>query len=59
MSALDTAARDGFAGTDDVSLLERAGVPVEVVLGSSTNLKITTAQDLGLACRIAELEDAS
>lgn len=55
--ALDAAEREGFSATDDVSLLERAGVSVEVVRGSSTNLKITTAEDLELAVRIAQMED--
>lgn len=57
--ALELAEREGFAGTDDASLLERAGATVEVVLGSPTNLKITTTQDLALASLIAEQEDVS
>ena len=55
--ALEAAEREGFSATDDVSLLERIDVPVEVVVGSSTNLKITTSEDLQLAIRIAEMED--
>ena len=40
---------DGFAGTDEASLLERAGIAVAVVPGAPTNLKITQAADLPLA----------
>lgn len=47
--AFDDAAADGFLGTDEASLLERAGVPVAVVMGSPRNLKITTPGDLELA----------
>ncbi len=57
--ALAAAARDGFAGTDDVSLLERIGVEVHVVRGSSTYLKITTADDWALAEAIAARQDAA
>ena len=47
--AFAEAAADGFAGTDESSLLERAGVEVFVVPGSSRNLKITQPGDLELA----------
>lgn len=47
--ALSAARAAGFAGTDDVSLVERLGHPVEVVLGSPANLKITHPDDLPLA----------
>ena len=40
---------DGFVGTDEASLLERAGIPVAVVHGSQVNLKITQPGDLELA----------
>ena len=40
---------DGFAGTDEASLLERAGVEVAVVLGSARNFKITQPGDIELA----------
>ena len=43
------AAADGFAGTDESSLLERAGIVVAVVPGSAKNLKITQPGDLQLA----------
>ena len=47
--AFDDAAADGFLGTDEASLLERAGVPVSVVMGSPRNLKITAPADMELA----------
>ncbi len=40
---------EGFQGTDEASLLERAGHPVHVVMGSPRNIKITTPADLELA----------
>jgi 2-C-methyl-D-erythritol 4-phosphate cytidylyltransferase len=40
---------DGFVGTDEASLVERAGIPVAVVHGSQVNLKITQPGDLELA----------
>jgi 2-C-methyl-D-erythritol 4-phosphate cytidylyltransferase len=39
----------GFVGTDEASLVERAGSPVFVVPGSPSNLKITQPGDLELA----------
>jgi 2-C-methyl-D-erythritol 4-phosphate cytidylyltransferase len=47
--AFDDAAADGFLGTDEASLIERAGLPVAVVMGSPRNLKITTPGDMELA----------
>ena len=47
--AMQEAEADGFAGTDEASLLERAGIPVAVVPGATSNLKITKAADLPLA----------
>ena len=40
---------DGFVGTDEAAVVERAGFPVAVVHGSQVNLKITQAGDLELA----------
>lgn len=45
----DEAAADGFLGTDEASLVERAGHAVAVVMGSSQNLKITAPADMELA----------
>jgi len=43
------ATADGFIGTDEASVVERAGHPVAVVHGSQVNLKITQQSDLALA----------
>jgi 2-C-methyl-D-erythritol 4-phosphate cytidylyltransferase len=47
--AFAEAAADEFAGTDEASLLERAGIEVAVVPGSPRNFKITQPGDLELA----------
>jgi 2-C-methyl-D-erythritol 4-phosphate cytidylyltransferase len=47
--AFAEAAADEFAGTDEASLLERAGIVVSVVQGSARNFKITQPGDLELA----------
>jgi 2-C-methyl-D-erythritol 4-phosphate cytidylyltransferase len=47
--AFAEAEADGFAGTDEASLLERAGIEVHVVAGSARNFKITQPGDLELA----------
>jgi 2-C-methyl-D-erythritol 4-phosphate cytidylyltransferase len=48
-SAFAEATADGFVGTDEASVVERAGHPVAVVPGTAVNLKITQAGDLELA----------
>jgi 2-C-methyl-D-erythritol 4-phosphate cytidylyltransferase len=47
--AFSEAAADEFIGTDESSLLERAGIPVYVVPGSSRNFKVTQPGDLEIA----------
>jgi 2-C-methyl-D-erythritol 4-phosphate cytidylyltransferase len=47
--AFAEAAADEFAGTDEASLLERAGITVAVVQGSARNFKITQPGDIELA----------
>ncbi len=47
--AFDEATADGFLGTDEASLIERAGGEVAVVMGSPRNIKITTPADMELA----------
>ena len=47
--SFDEAAADGFTGTDESSVVERAGHPVAVVLGSPRNFKVTQPGDLELA----------
>ncbi len=49
MHAFQEAEEDSFAGTDEASLLERAGISVAVVPGSSANFKVTQPGDLELA----------
>jgi len=49
VEAFEQAGRDGFYGTDEVSLVERLGVKVIVVEGAETNIKITRPEDLVLA----------
>lgn len=40
---------DGFVGTDEVELLQRAGATVSLVLGDERNIKITRPSDWSLA----------
>lgn len=47
--AFDEAEADGFMGTDEASLAERAGHEVAVVMGSPRNIKITNPGDMELA----------
>ena len=47
--AFAEATTDDFLGTDEASLLERAGIPVAVVPGSPSNFKVTQPGDLELA----------
>ncbi len=47
--AFREAEADEFEGTDEASLLERAGIEVAVVLGSAQNFKVTQPGDLALA----------
>lgn len=47
--AMRDAVEDGFIGTDEASVVERAGLPVAVVHGSQVNLKITQPGDIELA----------
>lgn len=47
--ALSDANAEGFIGTDEASVVERAGLPVAVVLGSQHNFKVTQPGDIELA----------
>jgi len=47
--AHEKANEDGFRGTDDAVLMERLGIPVQMVMGSYRNIKITTPEDLTYA----------
>jgi 2-C-methyl-D-erythritol 4-phosphate cytidylyltransferase len=57
MEAHESAARDGFAGTDDAVLVERLGYGLRIVEGSYYNIKITTQEDLVFADAIARLQE--
>jgi len=50
------AIEDGFTGTDDASLVERLGVKVHILMGSYSNIKITTPEDLILANLLFQME---
>jgi 2-C-methyl-D-erythritol 4-phosphate cytidylyltransferase len=44
----------GWTVTDDSALVEKLGIPVGIVEGEETNIKITTPQDLLFADRVLE-----
>ena len=41
--------RGGWVVTDDAALFEKCGLPVQIVRGEETNLKVTTPEDLAIA----------
>ena len=47
--ALQQAAANGLAVTDEASAMEMAGYPVQLIAGSARNLKVTVPADLQLA----------
>ncbi len=47
--AHEQAIKDGCSATDDAMLVERLGVPIRLVLGDPTNIKVTHSLDLMLA----------
>ena len=49
ISAHKSAARDGYQGTDDASLVERLGGRIRVVESTRDNIKITLPEDLAIA----------
>ena len=51
--ALEIGARDGADATDEAALVELAGLPVRLVDGEASNIKITTVEDLSVAEAIA------
>lgn len=51
--ALELGARAGVDATDEAALVELAGLPVRLVDGEASNIKITTADDMTLAEAIA------
>lgn len=55
---LERAGSEGFRPTDDAALHERYVGPVPIVRGESTNLKLTTVDDLALAAAILRAREA-
>src|SRR4051812_3368654 len=51
--AFEAGARDRAEATDEAALVELAGLPVAIVEGEASNIKITTADDLPIAEVIA------
>jgi 2-C-methyl-D-erythritol 4-phosphate cytidylyltransferase len=50
LKAHQLALRKGWeAVTDDALLVEKMGIPVKVIEGSETNIKVTTPHDMALA----------
>jgi 2-C-methyl-D-erythritol 4-phosphate cytidylyltransferase len=45
----DEGLRQGWEVTDDAALFEQCGLPVQIVEGEETNLKVTTPMDLAIA----------
>lgn len=45
----DKGVQQGWEVTDDAALVERCGLPVQIVDGEETNLKVTTPVDLAIA----------
>jgi len=54
ISAFESAISAGFTGTDEASLVERAGLPVKIFPGSYENIKITTPEDMIIARSILQ-----
>lgn len=47
--AMQHALEKNLEGTDDVSLVEALNIPVKIILGTKSNLKITTREDFDIA----------
>lgn len=54
LAAHSSALEEGFEGTDDASLVERAGGTVGTVRGSRENIKVTYPEEMVLATAILE-----
>jgi 2-C-methyl-D-erythritol 4-phosphate cytidylyltransferase/2-C-methyl-D-erythritol 2,4-cyclodiphosphate synthase len=57
--ALQDAARAGVAVTDEAQAMERIGIRAVLVPGSPFNIKVTRAEDLGVAADILRLGEGS
>jgi 2-C-methyl-D-erythritol 4-phosphate cytidylyltransferase len=49
LTAYDQAMKEGFYSTDDSALVERFGGKVRIIMGSYSNIKVTTPEDLKIA----------
>jgi 2-C-methyl-D-erythritol 4-phosphate cytidylyltransferase/2-C-methyl-D-erythritol 2,4-cyclodiphosphate synthase len=56
--ALEIGGRDGVNATDEAALVELAGLPVRLVEGEASNIKITTPEDMVLGDAIAARQSA-
>lgn len=56
-AAFKAAEASGFLGTDDASLVEQLGIPVQCIPGEKGNFKLTTLEDLELAIRIIRRQE--
>jgi len=56
--ALEIGARDDVDATDEAALVELAGLPVRLVDGDASNIKITTPEDMALGEAIAAGQSA-
>ncbi|HTB88195.1 MAG TPA: 2-C-methyl-D-erythritol 4-phosphate cytidylyltransferase [Steroidobacteraceae bacterium] len=57
--ALQEAARDGYAVTDEAQAMERLGIRAALVPGSPFNIKVTRAEDLEVAAAILKMGESS
>jgi len=57
--ALQDAARDGVAVTDEAQAMERIGIRASLVPGSPFNIKVTRAEDLIVAADILKMRESS
>lgn len=59
LAAHRQARQEGFEATDDAQLMERAGLPVRMVAGSTANLKLTTPEDVRTAEGILRMREGA
>ncbi len=52
--AYDEALQQRHVDTDDAALVERLGIPVKVIAGDPSNLKVTVSEDLPTVTRLLE-----
>ena len=57
-AAHDQGKAQNWAVTDDAALFEKVGLPVKIVPGEETNLKVTTPEDLQIAEKVLSDREA-